>query len=153
MYMRMLLQPRRCSKGLPALRTSMWSSSHVMLPDVPLQITGISEYLQMGIGWVRKFCLTGCAFYLGAVFTMVFSVLAVDNTLVFDQTGFVGVGLRTKLATVFISPVVVLHNQMVVQSMERKRITLNNGHKRQYIILMMRGGVLVGDYLCEFRQV
>lgn len=130
--MGMLFQPRGCSKGLPAFRTGVRSSAHVMLPDVPLQITGISEYLQMVIGWVRKFCLTGCAFYLGAVFTMVFSVFAVDNALVFNQTGFVGVSFRTVLAAVFISPVVVLHNQMVVQSMERKRIILNNGHKRPY---------------------
>lgn len=87
-----------------------------MLPDVPLQITGISEYLQIGIGWVSKFCVTDFVFYLGAVFTVVFSVFVVHNALVFYQTGFVRVSFWTVLATVLIFPVTVLHDQMLVQS-------------------------------------
>lgn len=71
----------------------------------------------------------------------------------FDQARLVGVRLRAVIAAVLISPVVVFHDQMLVQSTATKRIILNNSHKRQSIILMILVGVPCGDYLCEFCQV
>lgn len=84
---------------------------------------------------------------------MVFSMFTVNYALMLNQTRFVRVGFGTVVAAVFISSVVMLYNQVVVQSIERKGIILKTGHKRQSIILMIRSGVSVGDYLCEFRQV
>lgn len=72
----------------------------------------------------------------------------------FYQTGFVRVSFGTVVTAMFISPVAVLDNQVFVQSIEGKRITLNNNsNKGESIILMIRDGVPAGDYLCEFRQV
>lgn len=59
-------------------------------------------------------------YYLGAIFTMIFSMFSVFQRTMSDQTGFVGVRLRTQIATVLIPAVVVLDNQVLVKSgMER----------------------------------
>lgn len=53
---------------------------------------------------------------------MVLSVLAVDDALVFYKAGPVRVPLRAVIAAVFISPVVVLGDQMFVQSATAKAL-------------------------------
>lgn len=72
MYMRVLFQPRWGGESLPALWTGVWPGAHVVLPDVPLQITWISEYLQKisQNGWLsikHAFCgwLPLCNFHSG----------------------------------------------------------------------------------------
>lgn len=70
MYVRVLFQPRWRGESLPAIGTGVRPGAHVVLPDVPLQITGISEYLQIvrsnnRFFFYRCISLPSCSFRSG----------------------------------------------------------------------------------------
>ena len=111
-YVRVLLESRRRGERFPALGARMGASTHVVGPNVPLEVAGVCESLQTftmttSPGWLRP--------HLWTVLAVVFPVLAVHHRAVLDEAGPVRVGLGAEVAGVLVPAVVMLDHEVVVE--------------------------------------
>lgn len=100
MYVRMLLEPAGRGKRLAALGTGVRPGARVIGPDVPLQVTGVTEHL--GTGLARE-------------------LAAVGQSKVPDQARLPAVRLRAQLAPVLVGLVVVTGYQVIVEPGQVKK--------------------------------